>query len=147
LSNVLLLPYQARETIPLMNAASDITTISMSPSGGRDGFPSKIYTTLACAKPSIISADEDCELCAIVRDSQCGWTVPACDSDAYTSAILTAMEQRDGLPEIGRRGREYVEQRFSLKAVAKRYDILIRHLTVRKAHDQPASSCVNQHGA
>jgi glycosyltransferase involved in cell wall biosynthesis len=147
LRNVLLLPYQARETIPHMNAASDVTTISMSPSGGRDGFPSKIYTTLACAKPSIISADEDCELCAIVRDSQCGWTVPAGDSDAYTSAILTAMGQRESLDEIGRRGRDYVEQRFSLKVVAKRYDMLIQRLTARKAHGQQSSSCASQHGS
>jgi glycosyltransferase involved in cell wall biosynthesis len=147
LNNVLLLPYQARETIPLMNAASDVTTISMSPSGGRDGFPSKIYTTLACAKPSIISAEEDCELCAIVRDSQCGWTVPAGDSAAYTSAILTAMGQRESLHEMGRRGREYVEQRFSLKTVAKRYDALIRHLTAHKADGQQAHSRVSQHGS
>jgi len=147
LSNVLLLPYQARETIPLMNAASDVTTISMSPSGGRDGFPSKIYTTLACAKPSIISAEEDCELCAIVRDSRCGWTVPVGDSDAYTNAILTAMGQREILHEMGLRGREYVEQRFSLKTVAKRYDVLIRQLTAHKVHDQQASSRVSQHGS
>jgi colanic acid biosynthesis glycosyl transferase WcaI len=132
LRNVLLLPYQARETIPQMNAASDVTTISMNPNGGRDGFPSKIYTTLACAKPSVISAEGDCELCDIVRDSKCGWVVPAGDSDAYTSAILTAMGQRESLPEIGRRGREYVEQRFSLKAIAKRYDNLILQLTDAK---------------
>ena len=139
LRNVLLLRYQARETIPQINAASDVTTISMSPSGGRDGFPSKIYTTLACAKPSIISAAEDCELCAIVRDSQCGWTVPAGDSEAYTNAILTAMSQRENLCEIGLRGRDYVEQRFSLQAVARRYDKLIRHLTACKAQGQPAN--------
>jgi glycosyltransferase involved in cell wall biosynthesis len=112
----------------------------MHPSGGRDGFPSKIYTTLACAKPSIISTAKDCELCAIVRDSQCGWTVPAGDSEAYTSAILAAMSQRESLREIGLRGRDYVEQRFSLQAVAKRYDKLIRNLTDRKAHVQPANS-------
>lgn len=147
LRNVLLLPYQARETIPQMNAASDVTTILMSPSGGRDGFPSKIYTTLACAKPSIVSAEENCELCAIVRDSQCGWTVPAGDSEAYTSAILTAMSQRENLREIGLRGRDYVEQRFSLQAVAKRYDKLIRRLAARKAHGQPVDSRVGQHGS
>jgi len=145
LRNVLLLPYQVRETIPLMNASSDVTTISMSPSGGRDGFPSKIYTTLACGKPSIISAEEDCELCAIVRDSQCGWTVPAGDSEAYTNAILTAMSQRESLREIGLRGRDYVERRFSLQAVAKRYDDLIRQLAERKVHGQPANPCVSSH--
>jgi colanic acid biosynthesis glycosyl transferase WcaI len=119
----------------------------MSPSGGREGFTSKIYTTLACAKPSIISAEEDCELCAIVRDSRCGWTVPVGDSDAYTNAILTAMGQREILHEMGLRGREYVEQRFSLKTVAKRYDVLIRQLTAHKVHDQQASSRVSQHGS
>ena len=94
---------------------------------------------------SIISAEEDCELCTIVRDSRCGWTVPAGDSDAYTTAILTAMGQRESLHEMGRRGREYVEQRFSLKTVAKRYDMLIRHLTACKAHGQQASPRVSQY--
>jgi glycosyltransferase involved in cell wall biosynthesis len=147
LRNILLLPYQARETIPQMNAASDVTTISMSPSGGRDGFPSKIYTTLACAKPSIISAEEDCELCTIVRDSQCGWIVPAGDSEAYTSAILAAMSQREKLPEMGQRGRDYVVQRFSLQAIARSYDKLIRRLAARKLQARPASPSVSEHGS
>jgi glycosyltransferase involved in cell wall biosynthesis len=147
LRNVMLLPYQARETIPMINAASDITTILMSPSGGMDGFPSKIYTTLACAKPSIISAAADSELCTIVRDSQCGWIVSAGDSKAYTNAVLASLSQRESLSEMGLRGREYVEQRFSLQAVAKRYDKLIRQLARRKANEQPANSQVCSHGS
>jgi colanic acid biosynthesis glycosyl transferase WcaI len=145
LRNVLLLPYQSREIMPLLNAASDVTTISMSASGGRDGFPSKIYTTLACGKPCIVSTDEECELAAIVRDCRCGWTVPAGNSDAYTSAILTAMARRESLPEMGRRGREYVEQRFSLKLVSQRYDEFLRQLVADAAHGERADVCVGRY--
>jgi colanic acid biosynthesis glycosyl transferase WcaI len=128
LKNVLVLNYQPRDKMPEINAACDAATITMAPDAGRDGFPSKIYTTMACGKPSIVSTELESELAWIVRESKCGTVVPIGNNDAYADAVLEALRHRDALVSEGLRGRSFVEQRYSKKAVALQYDSLIRSL-------------------
>jgi glycosyltransferase involved in cell wall biosynthesis len=128
LDNVLLLGYQPKERMPEINASCDVATICMAPKAGWDGFPSKIYTTLACGKPSIASTEDDSELAKIVQQSQCGTNVPVEDNAAYAAAVLAAYKNRAQLEGEGQRGRAFVEQHYSKKAVARQYDKLIRSL-------------------
>ena len=128
LNNVLVLNYQPRDKMPEINAACDVATITMAPDAGRDGFPSKIYTTMACGKPSIVSTELESELAWIVRESMCGTVVPVRNNYAYAAAVLEAFRGRGGLVSEGLRGRSFVEQRYSKKAVALQYDFLIRSL-------------------
>ncbi|MBN1654412.1 MAG: glycosyltransferase family 4 protein [Deltaproteobacteria bacterium] len=124
--NVLLLGYHSREQMPLINASSDIGTIPMKATTTSDTFPSKIYTIMACAKPAIVSADEDSELSHIIHESRCGRVVPPDDPRAYTDAVLSAYEQREALPAEGENGRAYVDRRYSKEAIAEQYDELVR---------------------
>ena len=128
LDNVLMLDYQPRERIPEIIASCDVATITMAPHLGSDGFPSKIYTTMACEKPSIVSTELDSELAWIVGESKCGTVVPAGDNDAYVDAVLEAFQRRDSLASEGQRGRAFVEKRYSKQAVALQYDTLVRSL-------------------
>lgn len=129
LKNVKLLGYQPKELMPQVNASCDIGTIPMTKTGTLDGFPSKIYTIMACAKPVIASAEEDSELAWIVKAAGCGAVVPAEDPQAYADAVLTAFRERESLPEKGGSGRRFVESRYSKEAIARKYDELIRQLT------------------
>ena len=131
LKNVKLLGYQPKELMPEINASCDVGTIPMTKTGTLDGFPSKIYTIMACAKPVIASAEADSELAWIVRESGCGKVVPAEDPQAYTDAVLAAFRERESLPEKGGSGRRFVEARYSKEAIAREYDELIRQLTSR----------------
>jgi hypothetical protein len=72
LSNMLLLDYQPRAKMAEINASSDVATIIMDPRVEDDGFPSKIYTTMACARPTVVCCSEGSELVSIVRESKCG---------------------------------------------------------------------------
>lgn len=76
LRNVKLLGYQSRESMPQINASSDIGTIPMKATTTSDTFPSKIYTIMACAKSVIVSADADSELSWIIKQSGCGRVAP-----------------------------------------------------------------------
>ena len=93
------------------------------------GFPSKIYTIMACAKPVIASAGEDSEMAWIIKQSGCGRVVPPEDQQAYADAVLTAFRERESLPAEGERGRRFVERNYSKEAIARKYDALIRQLT------------------
>jgi len=128
LENVLLLGYQPRERLAEYNASCDVATITMAPKASWDGFPSKIYTTLACGKPSIVSTEVDSELAWIVNEAKCGTVVPVENNAAYADAVLDAYRRREELPAEGQRGRRFVEERYSKRAVAQQYDRLIRSL-------------------
>ena len=43
-----LLPYQPRELMPAILSYSDASFIFMAPQADGDGFPSKVYTIMAC---------------------------------------------------------------------------------------------------
>jgi colanic acid biosynthesis glycosyl transferase WcaI len=129
LQNVSMLGYQSRETMPLINAASDIGTIPMKTDTTTDTFPSKIYTILACARSVIVSADTDSELNWLITQARCGRVVPPDDPQAYAAAVLKAYEDRETLPAEGQRGRQFIEREYSKEIVAQKYDRLIQELT------------------
>ena len=128
LHNVKLLGYQAKELMPQINASCDISTIPMTRAGAQDGFPSKIYSNLASAKPVIVSADPNSEMAEIVRFVGCGRVVPPEDRQAYADAVLSAFHDRELLPAEGERGRKFVEKGYSKEAIAQKYDALIKQL-------------------
>jgi colanic acid biosynthesis glycosyl transferase WcaI len=129
LKNVKLLGYQSKELMPQINASCDIATIPMTRTGAQDGFPSKIYSNLASARPVIVSADQNAEMAALVRRVGCGRVVPPEERQAYADAVLSAFRERELLPAEGKRGRKFVEKDYSKEAIAQKYDALIRQLT------------------
>ena len=129
LKNVKLLGYQPNWLMPQINASCDIGMIPMKRTGAKDGFPSKIYTNLASAKPVIVSAEPNSDMANFLTSAKCGRVVPPEDSQAFTEAVLKAFKDRDILRAEGERGRQFVEAKFSKQAIARRYDALIRELT------------------
>ena len=128
LQNVKLLGYQPKELMPQINASCDVATIPMTRSGAQDGFPSKIYTIMACAKPVIATAAADSEMALMITQAGCGRVVAPEDKEAYADAVLAAFRDRTLLPAEGERGRRFVEKDYSKEAIALRYDELIRDL-------------------
>jgi colanic acid biosynthesis glycosyl transferase WcaI len=131
LQNVKLLGYQSKELMPQINASCDIAMIPLTRAGAQDGFPSKIYSNLASAKPVIVSADQNSEMAAMVKRVGCGRVVPPEDRQAYADAVLSAFRERELLPAEGLRGCKFVENDFSKEAIAQKYDALIHQLTGR----------------
>jgi len=129
LEKVKLLGYQSKDLMPQINASCDVAIIPMTRTGGKDGFPSKLYTNLASARPVIVSADQDAEMAAIVRRAGCGRVVPPEDPQAFADAVLSAFRERELLHAEGERGRKFVEKDYSKEAIAQKYDALIRQLT------------------
>ncbi len=131
LENVRLLGYQAKELMPQINASCDIGIIPMTRAGAQDGFPSKIYSNLASAKPVIVSANPDSGMAAIVRRAGCGRVIPPEDRQACADAVLSAFRERESLSAEGERGRRFVLKDYSKEAIARKYDALIQKLTER----------------
>jgi glycosyltransferase involved in cell wall biosynthesis len=129
LRNVLLLGYQPKERMPEINASCDIALIPLTIAGSKDGFPSKIYSTLASGRSVLVSVPAGSEMAKLVMQGRCGRIVPPENGGAYYEAVMAAYNDQAMLPEEGRRGRELIEDHYSKSAIARQYDLLIRQLT------------------
>jgi colanic acid biosynthesis glycosyl transferase WcaI len=128
IKNLLLLDYQAKKIMPLINASADIHTILMNSEMDKDGFPSKIYTIMSSARPAIISTGKNSPLYHLMQDASYGRHVPLNDNDAYISAIKQAYNEREMLAGEGERGREFILKFFSKEVVTRKYHELISTL-------------------
>ena len=72
LNNIKILSYQNRNLMPAINAFADIHFISISKEMEQEGFPSKVYSIMACAKPMIILTGENTPLFNFLSDKNCG---------------------------------------------------------------------------
>jgi putative colanic acid biosynthesis glycosyltransferase WcaI len=128
LSKVKLFGYQPRELMAQVLASSDVNLIPMTRAGAQGGFPSKVYTIMACGKPIIASALPDSGMAKLIALAECGRVVDPEDPQGLAQAVLNAYHNRAALPDEGMRGRLLVESAYSRRAVALRYDALIRSL-------------------
>ena len=129
LRNVLLLGYQPKERMPEINASCDIALIPLTIAGSKDGFPSKIYSTLASGRSVLVSVPPGSEMAKLVMQGRCGRIVPPENGAAYYEAVMAAYNDQAMLPEEGRRGRALIEEHYSKSAIVRQYDLLIRQLT------------------
>lgn len=129
LRNIILIPYQSNQMMPLINASADIGMVPMTRLGVKDGFPSKVFTNFASAKSVIISADKDSEMAQLIEASGCGRTISPGDRDAFYKAVLKAFNEKSLLIKEGAKGREFILKHFSKQASAKKYNLIISELT------------------
>ena len=128
LTNISVLGYVPRDVTPWVNASSDICLVLLSPHVQGDGFPSKIFSIMACGRLAIITADEASDLIRVVRESGCGRVVPAGDPAAFVGAVRKVFEDRELLVHEGGRARDYVVKNYSKEAISAHYDQLIYKL-------------------
>jgi colanic acid biosynthesis glycosyl transferase WcaI len=125
-SNVTLLPYQPRSTVPDIYATGDVCLVPLKRGTAQGTFPSKVYTIMAAARPVIASADADSELAYLVERADCGWITPPDDATALADAIRISHRERNAREQKRQSGYEYVHRYHSREAVARQYDRLLR---------------------
>ncbi len=88
------------------------------------GLPTKLLEYMACGRPIIcISAGESAR---IVEDANCGVVVPPGDSSRLATAIRE-LRDNSNREELGKNGRKYAEEHFSLEKIATKLEAAFRH--------------------
>jgi colanic acid biosynthesis glycosyl transferase WcaI len=128
LSNVTLLPYQPHSVVPQIYASSDVCLVPLKRGTAHETFPSKVYTVMAAGRPLIASADPESDVTYLVKEADCGWSVPPDDETALAMAIERAYHSRAELQRMSVNGRSYVVSHHSRLAIAKQYDLLIQRM-------------------
>jgi glycosyltransferase involved in cell wall biosynthesis len=126
LRNVLLLPFQPKERLPLTLTVGDAGFVTLKSAATGLCSPSKLYGLLAAGKPLLVVADAQAEAARVAGAFQCGITVPPGAGPRLAEEILRLRNDPRLLEEMGRRARLAFEQNYSLTRIAQRYDRLFR---------------------
>ena len=130
LEKVHLLPYQSRFLIPILIAYSDIQFIFMSPRTEQDGFPSKVYTIMACERPLLVCSGANTPIVNFLYDKNCAFIVTEKDMTKKINIVKDILLNinKKKLEEMGQNGLEFIYSNYSKTIVTKQYVNLINSL-------------------
>lgn len=130
LDNVHLLPYQPRELMPEIIAFSDIQYIFMEPKIAAQGFPSKVYTIMASAKPLLVCSPDNTPIVNFLKDIGCAKIITAEDVNSKADEICKWLDSasEECLQSMGNKGLAEIGNKYSKDIVTKQYCDLISQL-------------------
>lgn len=132
LHNIHLLPYQPRSFMPAIVSYADLHFIFMSPKMDEQGFPSKVYTIMACGKPLVVISGKDTPLYHFLKETGCAFLVES-DNSIHTYQVLTQTFEKHLydkylLEEMGERGSAIIQQTYSKEVVVQQYISLVQNI-------------------
>ena len=123
LTNLRILPYQPRELMPAILSYSDLNFIFMSPKIDRDGFPSKVYTIMACEKPLLVVSGKDTPIVNFLEDKGCAKLIT--NNSVEEMAEWLRSVTKEELQAMGRKGLAEIQAKFTKEKVTDMYVDLV----------------------
>ena len=125
-----LLPYQPRELMPAILSYSDASFIFMAPEMDGDGFPSKVYTIMACERPMLILSGENTPIVNFLKDKGCAKLITEKDFDAKVNKMVNWLRSitKEGLKEMGKNGLAEIQAKYTKEIVTGMYADLVKEL-------------------
>ena len=128
LTNVRIFPYQSRELIPIINNYADIHFIAINKQMEKEGFPSKVYTIMACAKPLVVVTGEKTPLFNFLRGNNCAEIVTSDRNVNFTNSIRKLANNKELREEMGINGYNEIIKNYSKKVVVSKYANLLNSI-------------------
>ncbi|MBL1410331.1 glycosyltransferase family 4 protein [Sphingobacterium faecale] len=130
LSNVHILPYQRRELMPELLAFADLQYIFMSKEMEKHGFPSKVYTIMACSKPLLVCSGEGTPIINFLKHQGCSKLVTTIIFQDKVSELVNFLKgiTKEELKAMGANGLQEINKNYSKEVVVKKYISLIDSL-------------------
>jgi colanic acid/amylovoran biosynthesis glycosyltransferase len=128
--HVKLLGWQRQEQIRVLLQEADILLAPSvtSQNGDREGIPGAIVEALACGLPVLSTRHSG--IPEVVQDGESGFLVPERDAEALAEKLAYLIEHPELWPEMGRKGRTYVEEHYDIDSLNDRlveiYQELVR---------------------
>lgn len=130
LENLHILDYQPRQLVPAILAYSDLQYIFMTPESEGMGFPSKVYTIMACARPLLVCSGENTPIVNFLKPVGCAKLVTDHDLERKTDEMANWLRgmTREKLREMGRLGEEIIMKSYTKEKVTAQYVELVDSL-------------------
>ena len=123
LKNIHLIQYKPREQMPSLIAYADLQFIFMSPDMEGHGFPSKVYTIMACAKSLIVCSGENTPIYRFLDKLDCSYLISEKNMEEKVQKIVTVLKTitKEDLGLKGKSGLQEIIARYSNHAVTRQY--------------------------
>lgn len=121
LTNIKIFPYQDRQLIPIFNHIADIHFISINKKMEQEGFPSKVYTIMASAKPMIIISGENSPIYKFLENLNCSILIKDNRNQNFVKSILDLAQNKDLQRILGQNGLEIIEKYYTKEIIINKY--------------------------
>lgn len=132
LTNIHLIAYQPRDLMPRLIAYADLHFIFMTPEMEGQGFPSKVYTIMACAKPLLVISGQNTPIRNFLQPVNCSFLIDSIDFKTKCERIVKFLtdsaKDRIVLEEMGKNGYKLVQEQYSNTAVTDKYVNLVNKI-------------------
>jgi len=128
LTNINVLPYQDRELMPMINSFADVHFISISKEMEQEGFPSKVFTIMACSKPMIVITGENTPLYNFLENLNCSLLISNNRNENFEKSILYLLNNESKRIELGQNGYDVIQKYFTKEKVVSQYINLFENL-------------------
>lgn len=117
------LPYQSRHYMPAILSYSDAQYIFMTPEMEGMGFPSKVYTIMACGRPLLVCSGENTPIVNFLNPVGCAKLVTTHDLEKKTDEMADwlASVTRNQLREMGAKGENVIKALYTKEIVTTQY--------------------------
>lgn len=126
LDNVYFFPYQDRNKLPHVQAASHLSIVHLEKEIEGYAFPSKLYSILASGTPILALCQANSRLANIIRDAKCGFVCQHENIQDIIDAINDLKGNYEKVKEFGANSRKYFEENYTLEKAYEKYDRLFR---------------------
>lgn len=125
LKNILLLPYQPRELLPLSLTACDISLVSLIPGAESIVAPSKLYGMLSAGRGIISISVPNSYIDKLLTNSGCGVNVPPDDPQQLADIIRQLARDNQRVKSMGEIARQLYKTRYTFKRALEEYEKLL----------------------
>lgn len=125
-----LLAYQPRELMPAILSYSDASFIFMVPGRDGDGFPSKVYTIMACERPLLVLSGENTPIINFLNGKGCAKLITENDLEKKVDEMVAWLKAvtKEDLKQMGKNGLAEIQAKYTKEIVAGMYADLVKEL-------------------
>jgi colanic acid biosynthesis glycosyl transferase WcaI len=132
LTNVRMLPYQARERLAESLSAADLHLVPLRQGVYGTVVPSKVYGILASGTPVAALSEREGEAARVVREHRCGWCGEPGDVAGLAGFIRSAASQPGRLRAMGGRARAAAECYYARPQQTAQFRELLEKLVAER---------------
>ena len=125
LQNILLLPYQPRELLPLSLTACDISLVSLIPGAESIVAPSKLYGMLSAGRGIISISVPNSYIDKLLTNSGCGVNISPDNPQQLADIIRQLARDNQRVKSMGEIARQLYETRYTFNRALDEYEKLI----------------------
>ncbi|MDX1584681.1 MAG: glycosyltransferase family 4 protein, partial [Thermoanaerobaculia bacterium] len=133
LENVILGPYQPRETLGAILATADVHLISLGP--GYEGLvvPSKFYGIAAAGRPTLYVGLREGDVARLIERHDCGIVIKPGDSRQLTATILDLSCRAERARKMGANARDAWQRNWTKEVAIERWEAFLNRMSVHRS--------------